>query len=113
MLGSQSYGNEYFKWYQTDGVSGIEPPEGSAVRAMFAAWDVASQALTLEEADTAVNEMIGDFVDAGYVIGVYGGGAVVNIVSTKMHNVQPDLVQDDIFRGVGIARTQQFWLDQN
>lgn len=113
MLGSQSFGTEYFKWYQTDGESGIEPPEGSAVRDMFAAWDEASQALTLEEADAAVNEMIADFVDAGYVIGVYGGGAVVNIVSDKMQNVQPDLVQDDIFRGVGIARTQQFWFDQD
>lgn len=112
MLGSQSYGTEYFKWYQTDGESGIAPPEGSAVSAMFAAWDRASQALTLEDANVAVNEMITDFVDAGYVIGVYGGGAVVNIVSDKMHNVQPDLVQDDIFRGIGIARTQQFWLSQ-
>jgi peptide/nickel transport system substrate-binding protein len=113
MLGSQSYGNEYFKWYQTDGESGIEPPEGSPVRDMFAAWDRASQAHSLDEADAAVNEMIADFVNAGYVIGVYGGGVVVNIVSDKMHNVQSDLVQDDIFRGVGIARTQQFWLDQN
>ena len=112
MLGSQSYGNEYFKWYQTDGESGVAPPEGSAVSKMYDAWDRASQALTLEEADAAVNEMIADFVGAGYVIGVYGGGAVVNIVSNKMHNVQPDLVQDDIFRGVGIARTQQFWLSQ-
>lgn len=113
MLGSQSYGTEYFKWYQTDGESGIEPPEGSAVLDMFAAWDKASQAHSLEDADASVNTMIEDFVDAGYVIGVYGGGVVVNIVSNKMHNVQPDLVQDDIFRGVGIARTQQFWLDQN
>ncbi|MCS6759689.1 MAG: ABC transporter substrate-binding protein [Candidatus Devosia euplotis] len=104
MLGSQSYGNEYFKLYQTDGESGIAPPEGSDVSAMFAAWGRASQALTLEDADAAVNEMIADFVDAGYVIGVYGGGAAVNIVSDKMHNVQPDLVQDDIFRGIGIAR---------
>jgi peptide/nickel transport system substrate-binding protein len=113
MLGSQSYGTEYFKWYQTKGDSGIEPPEGSAVRKMFDAWDRASQAKSLADADAAVGEMIGDFVDAGYVIGVYGGGVVVNIVSNKMHNVQADLVQDDIFRGVGIARTQQFWLDQN
>lgn len=113
MLGSQSYGTEYFKWYQTKGASGIEPPAGSAVLKMFDAWDRASQAHSLADADAAVNEMIGDFVDAGYVIGVYGGGVVVNIVSNKMHNVQANLVQDDIFRGGGIARTQQFWLEQN
>lgn len=113
MLGSQSYGTEYFKWYQTKGESGVKPPEGSAVLKMFDAWDRASQAHSLADADAAVNEMIGEFVDTGYVIGVYGGGLVVNIVSNKMHNLQPDLVQDDIFRGGGIARTQQFWLDQN
>lgn len=112
MLGSQSFGNEYFKWYQTDGESGMEPPAGSPVLAMFEAWDTASQAKTLEEADAAVGEMISDFVNAGYIIGVYGGGVVVNIVSNEMQNVQADLVQDDIFRGVGIARTQQFWFDQ-
>ena len=33
--------------------------------------------------------------------------------TSVFQNVQPDLVQDDIFRGVGIARTQQFWLDQD
>ncbi|MBD8065161.1 ABC transporter substrate-binding protein [Devosia sp. PTR5] len=112
MLGSQSFGNEYFKWYQTEGESGMEPPEGSPVLAMFDAWDEASQAKNLEDADAAVNEMISDFVNAGYIIGVYGGGTVVTIVANDMHNVQEDLVQDDIFRGVGIARTQQFWLGQ-
>ena len=53
------------------------------------------------------------FVKQGWVIGVYGAGTVVNIVSNKMHNVQADLVQDDIFRGVGLARTQQFWIEQD
>lgn len=112
MMGSQSYGTEYFKWYQTNGESGVEPPEGSAIRDMYADWDKASQAVSLEEADAAVNEMIATFVDQGYVIGVYGEGVLVNIVSDRMNNFVPNLVQDDIFRGVGIARTQQFWLDQ-
>ena len=67
----------------------------------------------MEEADAQVQEMATIFANEGWVIGVYGEGPVVNVVSNQMQNVQPDLVQDDIFRGVGMARTQQFWLDQN
>ena len=33
--------------------------------------------------------------------------------SARMHNVQADLVMDDIFREVGLSRTQQYWLEQN
>ena len=75
-------------------------------------WDQASQSASVEVADGYVKQMAEIFATQGWVIGVYGEGTVVNIVSNKMHNVQPNLVQDDIFRGVGLARTQQFWLEQ-
>lgn len=113
LMGSDSFGNEYYKWYTTDGESGMEPSEGNALRNVFDLWDKASQSASVEEADGYVQQMAEIFVTEGWVIGVYGEGPVVNVVSNKMQNVQPDLVQDDIFRGVGIARTQQFWLDQN
>jgi peptide/nickel transport system substrate-binding protein len=113
LMGSDSFGNEYYKWYSTDGASGIEPSEDNALRDVFDLWDKASQAPSVAEADVSVQEMVRIFVDEGWVIGVYGEGPVVNVVSSQMQNVQPDLVQDDIFRGVGIARTQQFWLDQD
>jgi peptide/nickel transport system substrate-binding protein len=113
LMGSDSFGNEYYLWYSTKGTSGQEPAADSALRTVFAEWDQASQAATVEEADVHVQEMARIFAEQGWVIGVYGEGPVVNVVSNQMHNVQPDLVQDDIFRGVGLARTQQFWLDQN
>ena len=113
LMGSDSFGNEYYKWYSTDGASGIEPSQDNALREIFDLWDKASQAASVEEADAQVQEMATIFANEGWVIGVYGEGPVVNVVSNQMQNVQPDLVQDDIFRGVGLARTQQFWLDQN
>ncbi|GLQ11359.1 peptide ABC transporter substrate-binding protein [Devosia yakushimensis] len=113
LMGWDSFGNEYFKWYSTDGAEGIEPPADDPIREIWALWDKASQSASVEEADVSVNEMARIFGEQGWVIGVYGEGPVVNIVSNAMHNVQPDLVQDDIFRGVGLARTQQFWLEQN
>lgn len=113
LMGSDSFANEYYTWYSTDGASGIEPAEGDPIREVFDLWDQASQSASVDVADGYVSEMARIFVEEGWVIGVYGEGPVVNVVSTHMHNVQPDLIQDDIFRGVGMARTQQFWLDQN
>ena len=113
IMGSDSYAHQYFVWYKTHGESGMEPPADHPIRELFALWDKASQSLTVEEADGYVNEMVRIFAEQGWIIGVYGEGPVVNVVSEHMQNVQPDLVQDDIFRGVGLARTQQFWLDQD
>lgn len=112
LMGWDGFGNEYFTWYSTEGASGIEPAADNPIREIFALWDKASQSASVEEADVSVKEMARIFADEGWVIGVFGEGPVVNIVSNAMHNVQADLVQDDIFRGVGLARTQQFWLDQ-
>ena len=112
LMGSDSFANQYYVWYNTDGASGIEPPEGHPIREVFDLWDQASQSASVEVADGHVSEMVRIFAEEGWVIGVYGEGPVVNVVSNQMHNVQADLVQDDIFRGVGLARTQQFWLDQ-
>ncbi|WP_291364381.1 ABC transporter substrate-binding protein [Devosia sp.] len=113
MMGNDTYAAQHYVWYTTNGESGIEPPEGSDFRTMFDLWDVASSAGTIEEADAAMAKLIRTFVEGGYVIGVHGEGTVVNVVSNKMHNVQPGLVMDDIFREVGLSRTQQYWLDQN
>ena len=113
LMGSDSFANQYYVWYTTEGESGIEPPADHPIRQIFDLWDQASQSSSVEDADGYVAQMVKIFAESGWVIGVYGEGPVVNVVSNKMQNVQPDLVQDDIFRGVGLARTQQFWLDQN
>lgn len=113
LMGSDSFANQYFAWYSTKGDSGIEPPADHPLRQVFDLWDQASQSASVDVADRHVAEMVRIFAEQGWVIGVYGEGPVVNVVSSQMRNVQPDLVQDDIFRGVGLARTQQFWLDQD
>jgi peptide/nickel transport system substrate-binding protein len=113
LMGSDSFANQNYVWYNTKGASGMAPPEEGALREIFALWDEASQAASVEEADEAVRKMAEIFVNEGWVIGVYGEGTVVHVVSNKMHNLQPNLVNDDIFRGIGLARPQQFWLEQN
>ena len=111
IMGSDGYANQSFKWYNTDGAEGMEP--SAELQQIYDLWDQASQSASVEVADDYVSQMAEIFVNQGWVIGVYGAGTVVNIVSDKMHNVQANLVQDDIFRGVGLARTQQFWIEQD
>lgn len=112
MMGSDFFANEYFTWYRTGGESGIEPPADHAIRKVWADWDKAASAGTLEEADAATNEMIAEFVKNGWVIGLIGEVATPMIVKTNFMNVQNDLVEDNITRGIGLARTQQMWIDQ-
>ncbi|MFC0008536.1 ABC transporter substrate-binding protein [Devosia nitrariae] len=112
MMGSDSYGHQYFVWYSTDGESGVEPPADHPIRDMWAAWDVASTAGSIEEADAAVNEMIETFVTNGFVIGVVGESTVPNIVGNNFHNMRAGLVSDDVARGIGLGQTQQMWMDQ-
>jgi peptide/nickel transport system substrate-binding protein len=112
MLGSDFFANEYFTWYRTGGESGIEPPADHNLRKAWAAWDRATVAGSLEEADAATNEMIDTFVRNGWVIGIVGEVATPVIVKNNFHNVREGFVEDNITRGIGVARTQQMWIEQ-
>jgi peptide/nickel transport system substrate-binding protein len=111
-MGNDSYANQYFVWYSTDGASGIEPPVDHPIRSIWAAWDKASTASDIAAADAAVNEMIETFVTNGYVIGVVGEETVPTIVSNNFHNLRAGLVMDDVARGIGLGQTQQLWMSE-
>ncbi|WP_159585496.1 ABC transporter substrate-binding protein [Chelativorans xinjiangense] len=112
MMGNDSYANQYYVWYSTEGASGIEPPADHPIRQVWAAWDKASTAGSLEEADAAVNEMIETFVTEGWVIGLVGEEAVPAIVSNNFINFVDGKVEDDVTRGVGLSQPQQMWIKQ-
>lgn len=56
--------------------------------------------------------MIANFVNNGWVIGLVGEVATPLIKKSNFMNLQEGLVGDNITRGIGIARTQQMWIDQ-
>lgn len=112
MMGSDSYANQYYVWYETKGESGIEPPADHPIRDIWAAWDEASVAASIEEADVKVNALIETFVENAFVIGIVGEAAVPNVVKTNFMNVRSGLVADDITRGIGLGATQQMWIKQ-
>lgn len=109
ILGDDGYGQEYYKWYETKGKSGIEPPKDHAIRKLWAAWDKASVAGSVEEADKAVNEMIRIFVEQGYVIGLVGETPALVIAKNTVKNVRDGLINDDVTRGEGLAFPAQFY----
>ncbi|TNB47377.1 ABC transporter substrate-binding protein [Martelella lutilitoris] len=113
IMGNDSYAQQYYAWYETDGEAGIEPPQDAVIRQIWADWEKASVAGSMEEADAALNKMIGAFVDEGYVIGLVGEVSIPVIVKNDFMNVRNGLVEDDITRGVGLGQTQQFWIDQS
>lgn len=109
ILGDDGYGQEYYKWYETKGKSGIEPPKDHPIRRLWAAWDRASVAGSTEEADKAVNEMIRTFVEQGYVIGLVGETPALVIAKNTVKNVRDGLINDDVTRGEGLAFPAQFY----
>ncbi len=112
MMGNDSYAEQYFIWYETNGESGIEPSADNPIRDVWAAWDIASTASSIEEADAALNDMIATFVNQGWVIGLVGEESVLAVVKDDFHGMRDGLVQDDITRGIGLGRTQQMWIEQ-
>lgn len=112
MMGWDGYANQYYIWYETKGESGVEPPADHPIRDIWAAWDAAAVASSVEDADVFVNELIKTFVNSGYVIGLVGEATVINIVKDNFMNVREGLVSDDITRGIGLGVTQQMWIKQ-
>lgn len=113
MMGNDSFAAQYFIWYQTGGASGMEPPADHPIREVWAAWDRASTAPSLAEADAAMAELIETFVTEGWVIGIVGETPVLAIVQNDFHNMRGGLIEDDVMRGVGLAQPQQFWMASN
>lgn len=110
MLGDDSFAEQFYTWDATDGASGIEPPANHPIRDAWAAWDAASVAGTLKEADAAVNEMVETFVKEGWVIGIVGEEARLAIVSDRFRNMREGLIEDDVSRGPGVGIPQQMWM---
>jgi peptide/nickel transport system substrate-binding protein len=108
MLGKDGYAHKYFRWYDTAGKDGIEPPKDFALRNAWAAWDRAATAPTRAAADAETMSMLRTVVNEGYVIGIVSVPALA-IVSDKVKNVRDGLVNDDTTRGEGIGYPIQYY----
>ena len=112
MMGSDGWANQYYIWYSTGGENGVEPPADHPIRDIWAAWDEASVAGNIEEAEAAMNDLIATFVNEGFVIGMVGEEQAPMVVKNGFMNVRSGLVMDDVTRGIGLGQTQQMWIKQ-
>jgi len=109
MLGKDGFAHKYYRWYETAGKDGIEPPKDFALRKAWASWDKAAVAATRADADKHAQDMIRTFVNEGYVIGLVGETPALTIVSNKIKNMRDGLVNDDTTRGEGLAYPIQLY----
>ncbi len=112
MMGSSFYAEQYYDWYRTGGEGGIEPAADNPIHEIWADWDKAAVAGSMEEADGYLNAMIEKFVKGGWVIGIVGEEAKPAIVKSNFKNMRDALVEDDITRGIGLGAPQQMWIAQ-
>jgi peptide/nickel transport system substrate-binding protein len=99
----------YGQWYESGGEIGIEPPLDHAIREVWAAWERARSALTIEEARVFVQEMIDIHKDNIWVIGLVGERPSLYIVSNNIHNFPERLIHETTLRDIGLAQPAQFY----
>ncbi len=110
MLGWESFAPEYFKWWNSGGSDGTEPAADHPIRNLWASWDAATSANTYEEAEAHVQDIVTAHRENGWLVGLVGETPAVFIVSNRLGNFPPGLVNDDVLRGQGIGVPQQMFI---
>ena len=110
MLGWQTFAPEYFRWWDSGGTDGVEPPADHPVRQVWASWEAATSANTYEEAEAHVQDIVSVHRENGWLIGLVGETPAIFIVSNRLGNFPPGLVNDDVLRGQGIGHPQQMFI---
>jgi peptide/nickel transport system substrate-binding protein len=100
------------RWYASGGERGEEPPADHPIREVWAAWDAANVAPSLEEAKALMKKMVAIHKENVWSIGIQGEEAQFYIVNKKMANVPEGLLNDDLLRNPGFAQPVQFFFKQ-
>lgn len=101
----------YAEWYQSNGTSGIEPPQNHPIRDVWQAWDHARTAPDLDTANEFVQEMISIHRENIWVIGLVGEQPRLYIVSNSIRNFPTRLLHEDSLRDIGLAQPVQLYFE--
>ncbi len=108
-LGHESYAENYYKWWNTKGADGVEPPKDHPIRKIWADWEAAAGAPTLDEAHKHVQDIITDLKDQVYMIGLVGEGAAPVIVNAKLGNFPKGFTNEEVLRNEGNFQPAQLY----
>jgi peptide/nickel transport system substrate-binding protein len=108
-LGSEACADQYFDWWDSNGLQGIEPPKDHWIRQTWAAWEHAKNAPTLDEARAFVQEIITINRENNCFIGTLGEDPVYYVVRNNVGNFPDNLINDDVLRSPGNANPQQWF----
>ncbi|MBO9464070.1 ABC transporter substrate-binding protein [Tropicibacter sp. R15_0] len=112
-LGRYGFAHNYFKWWSSAGNNGIEPPADHPIRDVWAAWEAAQSAGSLDEANGHAQDMVSVFRDNLWTIGLIGETPAIFVKSNQVENFPAGLIDDDALRGIGLAQAAQFYFKQN
>ncbi len=112
-LGRFGFAHNYFKWWSSGGENGVEPPADHGIRDVWAAWEGAQSARSLEKANASAQKMVSIFRDNGWTIGLIGETPAIYIKSNDFRNFPAGLIEDDALRGIGLAQPQQFYISRD
>jgi peptide/nickel transport system substrate-binding protein len=108
-LGFEACADQYFLWWDSNGLQGIEPPKDHWIRQAWTAWEQAQSAHTQEEARAFVQEIITINRENNCFIGTLGEDPVYYVVKNNVRNFPDGLINDDILRSPGNANPQQWF----
>ncbi len=106
------WGVQYYRWFNTGGKQGIQPPEGHP---MYEIWDVWGKA-QIEPDEAKRNALIQRMVEINkeniWRIGTIGGEPALVVTSNRMRNVPAGLYLETVTRGKGLGWPQQFYFTE-
>ncbi|MEM7737544.1 MAG: ABC transporter substrate-binding protein [Deinococcota bacterium] len=108
-LGWETGLNEFYKWYNSAGENGIEPPANHPIRDAWAAWDSAKSAASIEDARAAVQDLISVNRDNNWYIGIVGEEPSIYIVNSDLRNFPSGFTSDDAVRSPGNGVPHQWF----
>ena len=111
-LGKGGFAQGYFQWWNTGGAGGIEPSPDHPIREVWAAWESAQSAPTLEAANDFARDMVAVHAEHGWHIGIVGETPSVFVRKEAVMNFPVGFVNDDALRGIGLAYPQQIYFAQ-
>jgi peptide/nickel transport system substrate-binding protein len=111
-LGRGGFAQNYFNWWYSNGKSGEEPPKDHAIRDVWAAWDSAQTATSLEEANAYAKQMVDVHTKNVWHIGLVGETPAIYVRKNNLKNFPAGFVHDDALRGVGLAYPQQLYFEK-
>ena len=103
---------QYYRWFNTKGSQGIEPPEGHPLYEIWDEWEKAQVEPDEANRNAHIQRMVEINKENVWRIGTIGGEPALVVTTNRMRNVPSDLYLETVTRGLGMGWPQQFYFTE-